>query len=454
MRLLHSRNSWHYSQGFQIDIDFCIWVLTADGLHVPPFDQHEDGDGSLHSLGFTAADWREWMARVMQRYHEGQAQLQQKQGSTPHERLRRLAELHDPLRAWSGNAAIGERLAELYKKYINLSSERKHGERLLEGRLRAAEKKRGTRLFDELLPFSKHLPPLIIHYVYYQQELIYLFQPASIIISITDDTPDAEAFRSRLLSAAAELAARNGRRRSGPSAYISIPEFPSQCFQTYASPGAQAPVAQAEKTQRVRLFTSTDPLQQIALDWLYDETNFHLGEIDPATVRFRRSKSLPGWQLYLLTCAETDGEQHSMMIILKQKEDGSWQLFQGATYTSFSDIPRQFIFPVRDHPFLILSGGEGHTNAPGQPARYSFEAYGEVVDNGFDVTRVVLLNAAGLRFEDVVQDSLVFFLSSDQLERQNPTHAELYNRAGEIVWRQEILGQGWPFWLNPPGPSF
>src|SRR5690349_16451644 len=64
MRLLHSRNSWHYSMGGQPTVDFCLWILQVDGLRVPPFDQHPDGDGSLRAVGLTAEDWQSWLLRV------------------------------------------------------------------------------------------------------------------------------------------------------------------------------------------------------------------------------------------------------------------------------------------------------------------------------------------------------------------------------------------------------
>src|SRR5689334_20983567 len=65
MRLLHSRNSWHYRQGTNSTADFCLWVLEVDGLRVPPFDQHPDGDGSLRALGLTAENWQTWFWRVL-----------------------------------------------------------------------------------------------------------------------------------------------------------------------------------------------------------------------------------------------------------------------------------------------------------------------------------------------------------------------------------------------------
>lgn len=45
-------------------IDFCIWVLEQDGLQVPPFDQHPEGDRALRSLLLSATDWQQWVTKV------------------------------------------------------------------------------------------------------------------------------------------------------------------------------------------------------------------------------------------------------------------------------------------------------------------------------------------------------------------------------------------------------
>lgn len=34
-----------------LDVGFCIWALLVDGLHVPPFEHHADGDGTLRAAG-------------------------------------------------------------------------------------------------------------------------------------------------------------------------------------------------------------------------------------------------------------------------------------------------------------------------------------------------------------------------------------------------------------------
>lgn len=60
----HTNPLFCLTTGIGPAIDFCVWVLEQDGLRVPPFDQHPDGDGSLRSRGMTAEAWRAWIKRT------------------------------------------------------------------------------------------------------------------------------------------------------------------------------------------------------------------------------------------------------------------------------------------------------------------------------------------------------------------------------------------------------
>src|SRR5579875_2239847 len=66
MHLLRSTSTWIFSQDFSEEVNFCIWVLEVDGLHVPPFDQHPDGDGSLRAAGLNPESWQSWLVRVVE----------------------------------------------------------------------------------------------------------------------------------------------------------------------------------------------------------------------------------------------------------------------------------------------------------------------------------------------------------------------------------------------------
>lgn len=52
---------------FSDEIDFCVWTLEQDGLHIPPFDLHPPEIGSLQLCGLTIAQWQHWFKAVIRR---------------------------------------------------------------------------------------------------------------------------------------------------------------------------------------------------------------------------------------------------------------------------------------------------------------------------------------------------------------------------------------------------
>jgi hypothetical protein len=60
-------DTWTYSTACDPDIDLCVWALRRDGLRVPPFDRHPEGDGRLRAAGLTADGWWAWFTTVVGR---------------------------------------------------------------------------------------------------------------------------------------------------------------------------------------------------------------------------------------------------------------------------------------------------------------------------------------------------------------------------------------------------
>lgn len=56
---------WLFHDRFDMMVDFCSWVLEADGLHAAPFDSHTGGDGTLQAAGLDAASWQAWTHEVI-----------------------------------------------------------------------------------------------------------------------------------------------------------------------------------------------------------------------------------------------------------------------------------------------------------------------------------------------------------------------------------------------------
>ena len=446
MRLLHSRNSWTFSYGFNMMVDFCTWVLEVDGLHVPPFDQHSEGDGSLRAAGLDAEAWQSWLMRVVNLQYEQQQAHQRPRTDplNPQFDLRSvlIPEALNPPIAWTGNDAVRSRLAELWAQYGPLSNERNKAEARLARKRQQLETEQRINLWGELSLYHSRIPTLIVHMVQYEQPINYLIPPVSVIMTYAGGQPGAAEFRERLLDAAAGLTASSSSRRRKQSTYTLAPytmlNQPTPMYKTYPRKLVQ-PAAPRSRASIV----AGNEAKQIILDTLYNDDHIY-GEVNLATVQFSREKAIPGWQMYYVTFEEVDGHKHNYVMFLRQREDGSWMFNGSSTGGDFREIAAQVFAPVHDHPLIAIAGRKGG-HAGNQ---YEFVANGEVIDNGFGVTRVRLVNKAGGVFEDTVQDGLVLFATIQDREVQWPLQAELYNHAGELVWREMVLDNRPPPWLK------
>ena len=467
MHLLHSRNSWYYSQSSDPAVDFSLWVLQIDGLHVPPFDRHPDGDGSLRALGLTADDWQTWFLRTLDPVESkrDREQLQQlflaeylKISGEPdleHLKRRRQAEsLHistaPPLppppefyhyqATWHGSIAIKNRLIDLEKQYRQVEKEQDRWVRELEMALHREERKAATRLYDELKPYHNRIPPLNICLVAYEHPLDYLVAPATLLLTIQEGQPGPQEFRERVIAAVTELAAQAGQRRR-QSAFTRKEGNAGQ-FIAYREHTRRPVLPPPPKPEIPRL---ADPLRQIVLEEMGDKRGLSSAlDMDLTTVQFLREKQRPGWRLYEVAFQEIDGEQGRMVAILQQNDDGSWRWSSGGTSSDMQHQWSKIFAPVRDHPLIFL-GWQGMNSDDRQ---YLLTAYGDVIDNGFHVQRVRLVNDAGQVLEDTVEDGYVFFACKPEEQVQLPMQAELYDDRDRLVWQQKIPDNGLPPWLK------
>ncbi|HET8840496.1 MAG TPA: hypothetical protein VFN35_03475, partial [Ktedonobacteraceae bacterium] len=187
----------------------------------------------------------------------------------------------------------------------------------------------------------------------------------------------------------------------------------------------------------------TDPARQAVLECLSQPSFF--GNIDFTSVQFLRELQRPGWKLCEFLCQETDGEQHRMIFLLQQEEDGSWNFESGGDSADWQKDWSRIQSPVRDHPLIFLNPQGIYWDNQ----TYLLTAYGDVIDNGFQVKQVRLVNDAGQTLEDTVENGLVFFVCKLEARIQLPMQAELYDQQGKLVWQQTItIGGLFPFWLQ------
>jgi hypothetical protein len=243
MFLLGDENPWICFIETDRNVDFCIWVLEVDGLHVPPFEHHSGGNGILRAAGLNEESWQEWIREMIRQndQHQYTSQKQSIQASNeafkvmqaragspndpqskifrdymqahPQEFTQLLIQTRQarpdlffpkritPLDAWSGSPEIGKRLRELWEQYELIKEKRFSWEKNFQ-----ANDSGKMNLWQVLEPYHTRLDSLMIHFIGYSQEKVYSVPPRSIIMTIVDGQLDDEDFRTRTLEAAEALA--------------------------------------------------------------------------------------------------------------------------------------------------------------------------------------------------------------------------------------------------------
>lgn len=121
---------WSWSLIGSRSIEFCVWALVQDGLHVHPFDLHPSGDDQLRRAGLNAARWTGWFENVVAVEVEGQEKFRSAHdhesalfyASDPPTIAEQL-EMQQSLQAktppglWRGSKRVGELLGSLWTDY-------------------------------------------------------------------------------------------------------------------------------------------------------------------------------------------------------------------------------------------------------------------------------------------------------------------------------------------------
>jgi hypothetical protein len=454
---IFSDNRWSYGLGVNDEIDFCVWVLQQDGLYVPPFEYHTGGDGSLRAVGLNEAGWQQWLYAIIDQQNQFDQGRLDSLASLPHmspkfwrknmdakalaqetqERLERwvhhtrsLPPHKEPPELYPGNADLKTRLQELWEQYtLSVTSLRRQREMKLHSKWNLAESVRGKRLWDELQVYQKKLPTFSIHLVGYPQSINYLLPPTTLLLTFSDNQFDGEQHREQMISAAEELAGLPMPKRIFPTLYTNTtsigtdrptPRYAVYHWATLPEPPA-APAVEPENEQQ---------------RWILNElANGPLGHFEPdlSTVRFLKERAAGDSYLVYYTFNDMAGRPNDYHSFLTRDAQGHWNGETGGSLREELQASRPVL--SRDHPLLFLAGNLAI------PAEFNssqhFQAFSEIVDNGFGVTHVRLIDKTGRIMEDTVEQGLVLFISDHPLE--GPVHAELYNADDTLVWRQPVM---------------
>lgn len=265
-----AKNSWSYNEDFNLKIDFCIWTLKLDGLHVPPFDKHPEGNRVLRDVGLDAEAWRAWFAKVVatqdplllgsKTYEEQQERIkayltsmraaksqlklkineqaertwlenhllnQNQQYQLAAARAEPFCRRCEPPNIWLGNPEVGELLWDLWQHYLIMREEESFKQfeqwqqaeqmsgmrKLWQGVLNSwrgvlnGSQHAANKLYRELQQYHTRLATLNIYQVDYPAAVEYLVPPVSLILPVGNGKRYSDAYRKRVLNGAESLAA-------------------------------------------------------------------------------------------------------------------------------------------------------------------------------------------------------------------------------------------------------
>lgn len=177
---------WSFVLGARMDIDFAVWTLVQDGLRVPPFDCHPEGNGELRMRGLDMNEWMAWVAALI--------------SSSP------WGDRGNPAGAWPGSYAAQEQLRRLWPVYRRVSRDRSRVEAVISS---PSYQKMVSHLWRDLKPYHRGIPaPLVIDFVTYSVTTEFLLPPATLILGLPVSLPEPAALRAGILLSADRLSGR------------------------------------------------------------------------------------------------------------------------------------------------------------------------------------------------------------------------------------------------------
>lgn len=201
-----AEDQWQWHEGLSSLANVCVYALVRDGMRVPPFTQHPDGDNSLRRSGLTPMLWRRWLEAVlkeMRRHELGQdAQMAPSRARPP----------QTPGSLCAGPIELGRAIDEMWLE--SLPAWNRWKAELTTGRLGIRERLAPghyERLREALRPFHDIVPHLSIVLVEYPAPAIMPVPPTDVIVALPVDAP-ADSYAAGVLESARRLASFN---RSG-----------------------------------------------------------------------------------------------------------------------------------------------------------------------------------------------------------------------------------------------
>lgn len=202
-----SQEAWTWGEDAFPPIDFAVQALVRDGMSVPPFDSHADGDRTLTAGGLTPEAWLAWVSALIA-LNSSMGEFATLGGEDlPAESLARGRALGEQMmEPWSVIDApdrVRVRLHQLWDKYRRATRAREQplalgdrGGRRLDARMRRSLWKDLSHLYDRL-------PTLTVLLVDYPTPAVMPVPPTTAVIA---PAPDPAGYADQIRLGARQLA--------------------------------------------------------------------------------------------------------------------------------------------------------------------------------------------------------------------------------------------------------
>lgn len=141
------------------------------------------------------------------------------------------------------------------------------------------------------------------------------------------------------------------------------------------------------------------------------------------TIQFLKRSTLPHQQVHALSFEDEAGQGWDYFCEIAQNEQGYWQLLASASIV-WGSMRR----PSHTFPWVHLVGGSGENG---------LWIGGYVTDTALDAQRVRVITRDGLTLEDTVQNRLILFQITQQVEI--PVQVEVYANTDRLIGQQTFL---------------
>lgn len=206
MFLAGSNDRWQWSEDASPPLAFCVHALVQDGLQVPPFDRHPEGDGTLRARGLDGQTWHAWLSALVTPHNGLSGRVRAPDWATDRAGLVALIEaVSAPVSRCPGTPELRGRLEELWVDYGPIGARWKwdvtSGPRAIPKRLAPREQR---WLWETLVPFHDRLPTISVFLVDYAAPVVMALPPTTCLIAPADTSAD---YARQVVAAAGQLAA-------------------------------------------------------------------------------------------------------------------------------------------------------------------------------------------------------------------------------------------------------